>query len=91
MCPHSPCEICGFWMTFCGWASLLVQCLCLIGPEHWHERLTAWMERRLRISWYAQIALSMIGLLLLAIGMHLLCLGGRGRYPGYPLDLFLAR
>lgn len=90
MVPHSSCETCGFWLGLAGWLILGVTCVCMMGPARWASGLTNFLERRLGIPWYVQMCIPAIGLLMLAVGMHMTFLGGKGRYPGYPLDVILA-
>lgn len=89
MCDHSACEICGFWMAFAGWLTTVLTLIILGTGGTLSERLQRWIDVRLGIPWYIPLAVACLGFLLVPVGWHLMCIGGHGRYPGYPLDLLL--
>lgn len=82
-------EIWGFWLMLSGWIVAAAIAVVMVFRDGVQERVCGWIERRLGIPWYVQILLAGLALLLIPAGFHLQCLGGKGRYPGYPADILL--
>lgn len=87
---HSWVEVGGFWIVVLGMLGSLMGILLLSLPEKSANSITNWIEKRLRIPWYLQILVWVGSIILDLIGMHMMCVGGQGRYPGYPMDIIIA-
>lgn len=88
-------EVCGFWIEIVGVVMIAFGVICemtsieLPGGEN-HSWLLDWVERRLRIPWLLQILITtVLGPIAMMVGVHMNCVGGGGRYPGYPLDVII--
>lgn len=72
----------GFWMMGAGLLLIVISWVA-------SEKTIDWVEKKCTTPWYVQICTPIAGVLLLFAGWPLWCLGNRGRYPGYPLDLLI--
>jgi hypothetical protein len=82
---HHWCEVLGFWLEIGGMTICLI--MLLIIHRHGRER-----ESRTEMKTWQIILIFLmpaIAGLSLCIGFHLMCIGGHGQYPPYPLDVFL--
>jgi hypothetical protein len=89
MIEPTTCEIWGFWLMFSGLIAAVAVTVFMACGDSVQDQVFGWIELRLGIPWYTQVLLWGLTLLLIPAGFHLQCIGGKGRYPGYPADVLL--
>lgn len=75
-------EVLGFWVLMSGWVLLILSSTC---SGKWVSQI----EKNLGVPWYVQIFFPALSVIMMMAGWHIWCLGNRGRYPGYPLDVII--
>ncbi len=84
-------EITGFWMMAAGWLLCLFLLYMLTASREKAEKVTRWIEEKLRTGWITQMfVVALGGPMLLLVGWWIWAIGNAGRpWPGYPLDVIM--